>query len=201
MYFSQTTANKVTYYHYKTGRFQNFEPPTPMSGPLGMRTYTGDGALWFCEFLAGQISRLDPTTRKITEYPLPVTLLGPSVMRVQVGTDLWFCLLQGNGLGRIDTSTGKIDLFFSPQLGELPAENAADPAGNIWFSSFFSDTINYFSPSTNTFRKLTIPGSDPIDQRLPRYVSIAMHHYAPTNTMWFTLAGVNEVGYYELDPK
>ncbi|KAK5125941.1 hypothetical protein LTR85_011296 [Meristemomyces frigidus] len=200
MFFSQTTANKVTYYHYDTGVFQDFTPPTPASGPLGMRIYSGDGNLWFTEFFGNKIAKLDFRSGEITEYPLPLPEMGPSVLRVEEGEFLWFVITLGNGLGRINTNTGKIDLYFSPKPLELPAEDDADRDGNIFFSAFLSDTINYYVPQSQEFGTITIPDGVVVAQALPPDVPIAMHYYNTTNTMWFALVARNQVGYYVLDP-
>lgn len=110
MYFTQTTGNVVTYYEFASGKFTNYQVPTPLSAPLGLKVSSATGDVWFCEFLASKMAKLDPSTGNITEYPLlDPALAGPAVVRAETeGKYLYFTALLGNSIGRIDMFTGEV---------------------------------------------------------------------------------------------
>jgi streptogramin lyase len=91
MYFTQTTANVINLIDYQTNAIKTWTVPTPLAGPLGLYV-TPDGAVWFCEMLANKIGRLNATDGTFKEYPLPLSLATPSVMRAATegGRYLWF---------------------------------------------------------------------------------------------------------------
>ena len=131
MYFSQTTGNVITLFNYATEEFTNYPIHTPLAGPLGM-IVGSDGALWFTEFLANKIGRLNQSTGSITEYDLPISALGPAVMRAETeGRYLWFTCLEGNAIGRIDEQTGESQIFTNPSHLSAPTEDTVDADGNI----------------------------------------------------------------------
>jgi streptogramin lyase len=195
MFFSQVTGNTVSLFDYDTHDFQNFQPPTPLSGPLGMRTST-DGALWFTEFLARKIGRLNATSGQITEYPLPITLQGPSVLRVEEGPYLYFTAQEGNGIGRIEKTTGQIDVYTYPVPLSLPTEDTQDNDGNVWFSTISQNSLQYLTPSTGRFTTIPLPGN--VLDLVPPFVNIAIN-YGPGNAIWFAELTTNKVGRYQID--
>jgi len=135
MFFSQTTGNVISLFDYKTTQIKNFEVPTPLAGPLGMRI-ASDGALWFTEQLANKIARLNATDGSVEEYPLPLSLITPTVMRAETeGRYLWFTATAANALGRIDIYTGETATFTNPSPLSAPAEDDTDSKGNVckWF--------------------------------------------------------------------
>ena len=219
MYFSQTTGNVISLFDYETEQFTNYEIPTPLAAPLGMRLGS-DGALWFTEFLANKIGRLDITTGNITEYDLPAAAFGPAVMRAETeGRYLWFTALLGNGIGRIDEQTGEAVAFTNPTPLSLPAEDDQDSDGNICaslfpdlaitlavntftgFSTITENRLNYYTPSTGRFTSVSQPDEDPISLpvSLPPAGDLAMHYQKSSNSMWFTELLNNRVGRYALD--
>lgn len=199
MFFSQTTANLISHFNYKTEEFTNFEVPTPLAVPVGIY-YASDGGLWFCEFAGQKIGRLNATDGTIVEYPVPLTLLGPAVMRAETeGRYVWFTAFLGNALGRIDIYTGEIEAFTNPSILSFPTEDTVDNDGNIWFSTATQNTLNYLTPSTGQFTSIEQPGtliSVPIS--IPPELDIAVH-YGPDNAIWFTEVATNQVGRYQLD--
>jgi len=56
------------YFDYKTEKFTNYIVPTPPSKLVSIYV-TSDDAVWFCEFLANKIGRLNATDGTFKEYP------------------------------------------------------------------------------------------------------------------------------------
>jgi len=193
MFFSQTTGNVVSLFDYNEHNFQNFDVPTPASGPLGMRT-ASDGALWFTEFFARKIGRLNYTSGVITEYDLPVTLEGPCVLRVEEGSSLYFTSEQGNSIGSIDTGTKEVAVYTYPVPLSFPTEDTQDSKGNVWFSTLIKNTLQYLTPSTGKFTTIQIPSTSPLVPDPPG-VNIAIN-YGPGDYIWFAEMSTNKVGRY-----
>jgi streptogramin lyase len=196
MYYTQTTGNQVSLFDYENHTFKNFDVPTPLSGPLGCRTST-DGALWFTEFFANKIGRLNATSGVITEYGLPPLAFGPAVMRVEDGPYMYFTALVGNGIGRINKETGESEVFTYPIPLATPTENTKDSKGNVWFSTLLSNTLQYFTPSTEKFTTIQLPGTLPL-LPVPPVVDVPVN-YGPGNNIWFAQFLTNRVGKYSLD--
>lgn len=197
MFFTQTTANVVTHFDYITEQFTSYVVPTPEGSPLGMFV-ASDGGAWFAEFLGNKIGRLNASTGEIVEYPLPLSLIGPAVIRVETENRyLWFTAFLGNGIGRIDIRTGQVTAFTNPSPASFPSEDTLDSQGNIWFSTATQNVLNVLSQD-GTFSEIIQPGTDNVAPvSLPFYFDIGIH-YGPGNAIWFTEATSNRVGRYQL---
>lgn len=129
MYFSQTTANLISHFDYITEKITNFAVPTPLAAPLGMVFFRG--YLWYAELLGNKIARFNPATNTTKEYPLPLSLLGPAVVRATFNNPdrVCFTAFLGGANGCIGVDTGKIDVYpntgLTPALS-FPAENTKD---------------------------------------------------------------------------
>lgn len=200
MWFTQTTGNVVTYYEYATGNFTNHAVPTPSSGPLGLKVSNTTGDVWFCEFLASKMAKLDPKTGNITEYPLlDPALAGPAVLRVEEeGKYLYFTALLGNSIGRINMFTGETKAFQNSIAPfSLPSEDTVDKKGNVWFSTWTENTLNKLDPATGIITTIPQPDSG-VAARVPPYVDVPVN-YGPGNNIWFADTATNRIGYYNLD--
>jgi len=195
MFFSQTTANLVTYFDYATEKFTSY--PVPGS-PLGM-IVASDKNLYVAELLGNAIHRLNTQTGETKTFHLPLQLLGPAVVRVETHNRyVWFTAFLGGGLGRLDTKTGKIEAHSNPSLLSFPAEDTLDSRGNIWFSTATQNTLNKYSPRDGTFSTVVQPNTTIVALiSLPLYFDIGIN-YSPGNAIWFTEATTNRVGRYSL---
>lgn len=131
MWFTQTTANVLTFFEYSTGQMTSYEVPTPLSSPVGVYVVPS-GDVWICEFVGQKIAKFDPTTKKWTEYPVPLTLLGPAVVRAFTGGQyLWFTAIDTNAIGRIDINTGAFKTYTDLANVGIPIEDTNDGKGNV----------------------------------------------------------------------
>ena len=104
MFFSQTTANRVSYFDYATEKFTTYKVP---GSPLGMGMGT-DGLVYIAEFLGSKIARLDPKTGHVEEFKLPLSVFNPAVVRVEQHGYIYFTAFIGDGIGRINMSKCKL---------------------------------------------------------------------------------------------
>jgi virginiamycin B lyase len=127
------------------GSIQEITVPTPGSEPSDI-VAGPDGAIWFTEFRASQIGRLDLTTGTITEFPIPNTDLffdiftqtlttstGPRGITVGPDGNLWFAQFNASRVGRI-TPEGEVTQFPTPTPNSRPVGITAGPDGNLWFT-------------------------------------------------------------------
>lgn len=91
-----------------------------------------DGALWFTEFFAGKLGRLNATDGTIEEFALPVSLADPTVMRAETeGRYIWFTCLATNAIGRFDIIAKEATAFPNTSPASAPTEDTVDDNGNI----------------------------------------------------------------------
>ena len=69
------------------------------------------------------------------------------------------------------------------------------------FSTLSSNTLNYFTPSTQKFTSIPQPDDllAPLGIGVPPAVDVAMHYQKSDNSMWFTELANNRVGRYQLE--
>lgn len=178
----------------------SYAVPTPASSPIGV-IVVPSGDVWICEFLGQKIAKFSPSTKKFTEYPVPLTLLGPAVVRAFTSNRyIWFTALAANAIGRVDITTGAMKAYPNTANLGVPIEDTADGIGNVWFSTALSNTLNYLTPSTGQITEIPQPdgGVTATPVSLPPAADIAMHWVAQDNSMWFTELAANRVGRYQL---
>lgn len=203
MFFSQTTANLISLFDYKTHEIKSWSVPTPLSSPLGMRT-SYDGALYFAELVGQKIGRLDPKTGEIKEYPLPIpSLLGPAVLRVQTeGKYVWFTGALSNSIGRMNIYTGEFKAYPNTaplSAASVPSEITIDKSGTIWFCTWTQNIIHSLNPNTGAMEHITVPGTvvaAPVS--VPFGFGVGIDYYPPKNQIYFTQTALNRVGIYQL---
>lgn len=224
MFFSQTTGNVINLFDYKTHEIKTWKVPTPLAGPLGMKV-AADGGLWFVEFLANKIARLNATTGQIDEYPLPASLATPAVLRAETSDgNIYFTALATNSIGSFNIWTHEIKQYVVPTLLATPVEDTVDSKGNVCkllntpilatrvndvaeliihvgFSTATQNSLNYVDPQTGKFTYIQQPDAGLLPgilPSLPPAVDIAMHYEPSDNTMWFTEFVNNRIGRYQI---
>lgn len=161
-------------------------------GPVGITTGPDD-ALWFLEYYANNIGRMDPVTHAVTQYAIP-TPNSRAVQCIITGPDnaLWFA--EGgdgntpngaNKIGRIDPNTDKITEYSPPTPDSGPAYIAIGPDGDLWFTEQFPSQIGRIDPNNPTaITEYTTPtsGSDPWNIIT-----------GPDGDLWFNECGPNNI--------
>lgn len=162
--------------------------------------------LWFTNFQGQFISKLDNVTGEITEYknccPLPQGSF-PEVLRSSTENQkyLWANAFGGGGYIRIEPGEPDEDkmfqIFTNPHgAGTFPFENSNDFCGRIWYTSPDFDILVYYTPSTNKWTTVTVPG--PPGVPIAGNFEVIMHR-APGHYMWFSIGTLGKIGRYELD--
>jgi streptogramin lyase len=162
--------------------------PTINSYPAGIAVGP-DGNLWFTDFSAGEIGRIDPTTHTIIEFPLAGFSGSPVGITAGPDGNIWFTEEFGDRIGELDLATGLItDYPISTAMSD-PYAIVTGPDGALWFTESFGDQIGRIDPTTHQITEFPIPtgSSEPLG-------IVA----GPDGALWFTESGAGKVG--RIDP-
>lgn len=174
IWFAEQSANYLGHYFPATGHYQLYPLPRLMipdpahagqvlSLPSAPNELALDahGTVWFTEFSADRLGRLDPRTGLMRHYLLSakatVQTLYPYSVTVDPQGVVWFTESGTNQLGRLDPTTGTLHLFAVPDPHALLMEIASDVQGTIWVTSFTPGLLFRLSPGTGTFTSYTAP--------------------------------------------
>jgi virginiamycin B lyase len=143
LWFTMIGLNAIGRYDLQTHKFQKFQIPTPVSGPIAMERGPGD-TIAFTEGTANKIGLINVHTHKITEYPIPTPNALPGGLTTGPnGKYVYFGETLGQKIGRLDPETGKIKEYDLLKLrvrnGRLPASvglgNPLPSPGQLRFGS------------------------------------------------------------------
>jgi hypothetical protein len=199
---TSTTANTFSFFSFATEKFTTYTVPTPAAIPIGIFV-ASNKIVYIAELSGNKILKFDPSTKVITEYPVPELLQSPNVIRAERGGWVYFAIFTGNGLGRINMVTNEIELYHANQPGFLTTEDTIDKYGGVWAASISTNimarldtsTFQYsYAPFQFTLASAGIPG---IAGDIPPYTDIAIN-YGPGDAIWFTSLLTNQVGRYDI---
>lgn len=179
VWFTESSANRIARIT-TNGVITEFPLSGGADGPAGIATGS-DGRLWFCASGSQQIGAMT-TNGAVTMYTIPRTASEPfktpqSIVRR--GNNMWYTDLSYR-IGRI-TPTGVITQYVH-QSGVNPLGIAVGADNNIWFTAYFSDTVNRLRLSDNV---TTTYGLVP-------FASPALMTRGPDDAVWFTQLGSGE---------
>jgi len=156
---------RMLQYNPKSREFSSYPIPgyphaiPPDSTPARLVTLRFlEGNVWATGITANWIVKLDPPTRKTTEYPVPK---GSSPYGLAVGGDqrIWYAAEVGNLIGRLDPRTGRLAQYNLTTPKSDVRGMAADAEGNLWVVATEADKLikvdyrNGTSPSSVFFRQ------------------------------------------------
>ncbi len=157
--------------------------PTAVSVPRGITTGP-DGNLWFAEYGANKIGKLDLQTGVITEFAVPSAAASPLSIVSGPDGNLWFTEWDGRKIGKVDPQTGDItESGLLPGVGH-PYGIAVGSNGNIWFGEAISGKIGEIDPVSMAITQFTVPTNSD-------NVGIAA---GSDGAMWFTEGAANQIG-------
>jgi streptogramin lyase len=169
-----------------------FPIPTAASAPTSI-TKAADGNLWFTEFNADRIGRINTTTKAITEFTIPS---GSGALDIVSGPDgnLYFTERFTDKIGRINPLAGSdaaIQASFTDTFttgitsGSGPTSITVGPDGNLWFTEFNTDSVARLILTTGAVSEFSVPGAGSGPAGITS---------GPDGALWFTEAGSGEIG-------
>ena len=174
IWFAEQAANYLGHYDPATRHYQLYplpwltvpDPVQPKqvrllpSAPNEL-ALDGHGDIWFTEFNADRLGRLDPRTGSIRQYALSakasVQTLYPYGVTIDRQGMVWFTESGTNQLGRLDPSTGTYRVFATPDPHTLLMEVGSDARGAVWVTSFTPGLLLRFRPDSSTFTSYLFP--------------------------------------------
>ncbi len=125
-------------------------PPNPIGPPAPQSTWPDsisagpDGNVWFAEYYANRVGKINPTTHTITTYNLatPVSTYSLLPQSIIAGPDgnMWFVTGRGGNsdAGSINkiTVNGSVTSYPVPASLASPFNIVVGPDGNLWFSTW-----------------------------------------------------------------
>jgi len=192
VWFADYVGNQIVH-RTAEGDLEKFPVPTSEAGPRSVVVAPG-GSIWFTEYRANKIGRLDPCTGQIDEYEVPSNNAGPSgyvegPLDIVVGPDgaLWFTEATATVLGRIDPTTLQIEEF---DVGMGQSYLTVGPGGQLWFTSYSDNTIARFSIGPKQVTAV---------YEVPTPMSGPMQIVAAGGSLWFTEMLAGRVGQITTD--
>jgi virginiamycin B lyase len=115
-----------------------------------------DGQIWYADFLAPIVGRLDPKTGKVKEWPLPLVKPGfepgSLCLKLDAKGTVWIARSFQGAVASFDPKTEKVTTWSEPKeyrnIHSRVSYLAATPQGKIWFSDTFNRTLNLLDPAT-----------------------------------------------------
>ncbi|MBZ5643458.1 MAG: carboxypeptidase regulatory-like domain-containing protein [Acidobacteriia bacterium] len=109
---------------------------TPLEkGPRRSATDRETNTVWVCEFFADRLAKIDPRTRKVTEYPLPHRFSQPYAATVDKNHRVWITMLNSDRIARFDPATETFTEFQLPTRGteirHVQVDNSTNPP-TVW---------------------------------------------------------------------
>jgi streptogramin lyase len=109
---------------------------TPLEkGPRRSTTDRQTNTVWVCEFFADRLAKIDPRTRRVTEYPLPHRYSQPYGVTVDKNHNVWITMLNSDRVARFDPATETFTEFQLPTRGteirHVQVDNSTSPP-TVW---------------------------------------------------------------------
>jgi virginiamycin B lyase len=142
-----------------------------------------DGNVWYTDFGEMFVSKFDPKTLKLTEYPVKELKPGEAVGLLSLQTDkegvLWFDMMDQGSLGRLDPKTGEIKYYPVPaqwnadrtRLNFVGVNHEVD--GKVWTKDVGSQNIYRIDLASGNWEKFHPTDSLPPGHRYSVYQVIS----------------------------
>jgi virginiamycin B lyase len=186
VWFTDFINNSLWRYNVTSDNFTQFVVPTPGANPFDVAV-AANGIVWFTEFHANQIGRLDPATGVIIE-----TRVQGDARQIAIASDgtVWFTERFSHAVGRLDPSTPEpfeVTEFptLTPNAG--PEDIAAAPNGAMWFTQANADNIARITPDGTISEGRSVKNSEPFGITID-----------PGGNPWYAMLDANKIATLQL---
>ena len=156
---------RVLEYNPKSKEFNSYQIPdypylVPDIGAARVATLRFlNGNVWGTRMTAQRIFKLDPTTRKITEYPVPRGSV-PFGLALGGNNTLWYTAAVGNLVVSLDSTTGRLTPHDVPASRSGLRGIAADAEGNLWAAASETGKLLKVDSRTGNVTEFAPPTED-----------------------------------------
>jgi virginiamycin B lyase len=175
-------------------QLDQFPLPKGSSAPFAIAN-DPSGVIWVAEQGSNQIGSFDPITHLFKEYSIPTPNSDVSSISVDNKSNVWFTELNSNNLGEL--RDGAVKEFRVPgailSVGGKSQEQSCGPTAalpdrfdHIWVICIFSNQIDEFFPSNESFSIFNLP----VFQSGP--AGLVFDH---NGDFWFTAADAAMIGH------
>jgi virginiamycin B lyase len=172
MWFAERRANAIGRITMK-GKIAEYPLPHGGSGPTGI-VRGQNGRIWFTETDGNRIGCIDPSSKAIAEFAVPVPKSKPGPIAALPGGDLYFIELAADRVARI-TASGTIRQLPAMAVKPMQLVDIAAGKDSVWIADLAGNKIwRYFLPSGNQIWKRA-------DDREPLAVAAAAD-----GTIWYS---------------
>lgn len=105
----------------------------PIASPARRLAVDAKGQVWACQFFGNALSRIDPATGRVTEFPLPLKYGSPYEVWPDADDNLWVTNDVYNALVKFDQATNRYTYVPYPDLEAHTPKLETDANGTIWF--------------------------------------------------------------------
>jgi streptogramin lyase len=182
IFFTDFNNNNIWRFSATSRTFSQFPIPTAGADPFDVAVY-GNGIVWFTEFQANRIGRLDPATGVITE-----TVVTGDPRQITIATDgtVWFTERFANAVGHLDPLTSQVTLF-PLAAGAGPEGMAAAPDGSVWFTQSAAGNVARITAAGVISEGRVVKGSEPSGVTV-----------APDGNPWYAELSTNKIAELQL---
>jgi streptogramin lyase len=174
--------NTIWRYNVPSGQFTQFAVPTPAADPYDVAV-DASGIVWFSEFHANRVGRIDPQSGVVTE-----TVVTGNPRQIAVGADgtVWFTERFTNAIGHLEPVTGGVTEF-SLAAGAGPEGIAGAPDGSAWFTQSNAGNIARITAAGAITEARVVRGSEPFGITV-----------AADGNPWYTELSANKIAVLQL---
>ena len=123
------TTSAIGMYDSREDRWATY----PIASPARRLTVDAKGLVWACQFFGNALSRIDPATGRVTEFPLPLKYGSAYEVWPDADDNLWVTNDVYNALVKFDQATSRYTYVPYPDLEAHTPKLETDADGTIWF--------------------------------------------------------------------
>jgi len=144
-----------------TGKIETIEPFKAAAQGENHNIYDivpdSNNNVYFTDFAADFIGRVDKETLKVTLYNMPKKPAAPRRGFMDQQDRMWFGEYRGNRIGMFDTKSETFKEWEMPTAWSNPYDVIMDKKGEVWTGSMLNDRISRLNPNTGAFVEYLLP--------------------------------------------
>jgi len=138
--------------------FKEFLIPTPNSRPLDIAV-DNEGYVWFTEFGADRIGKLNPWDGRFAEYLVSEGSRPWGIVVDSKGL-IWFTMSEARRIAKLDPRSGLCQSYEVPTARSKPRHIKIDSWGSVWYTEYDAGKIVKYLPNQAAFIELVLPNPD-----------------------------------------